>query len=287
MWNNRGMAIVFSEVLRRTYRRMAEDELLNHAAQVAFYFTFSLFPLLLFLTTVFGLVMNQDAALRSELFAYLQKVMPSAAFGLLQSTITEVASEWSGGKLTVGLLIALWSASAGVDSLRVSLNASYGIKETRSLLHVKVNSILLTLLLGVLLVLTMSLIFYGSELLHWLIPGLGETLTSALSYAILLTSLLLGFAIVYNAVPNHPTFPWQWFSPGAFTGIALWLLFSYGFRLYLSFFDRYARTYGSLGAVIILLLWLYLTATVVLVGGTINAVVRDLRKENDLSSNKV
>lgn len=271
------MAIEFREVLRRTYRKMSEEELLNHAAQVAFYFTFSLFPLLLFLTTVFGLVMNQDENLRSELFTYLRKVMPQSAFQILQTTINEVASEWSGGKLTLGLLVALWSASSGVDSLRVSLNASYGIKETRSIFRVKLNSIGLTLVLGLLLVVTMSLLFYGTELLQWMLPGIGGGVIVALSYAIILIALLLGFAIVYNAVPNHPTFPWQWFSPGAFTAIVLWLLFSFGFRFYLSFFDRYARTYGSLGAVIILLLWLYLTATVILVGGVINGVIRDMR----------
>lgn len=271
------MAIEFKEVLRRTYRKMSDDELLNHAAQVAFYFTFSLFPLLLFLTTVFGLAMNQDEVLRAELFAYLQKVMPPSAFGVVRSTVEEVASEWSGGTLTVGLLVALWSASAGVDSLRVSLNAGYGIKETRSIYRVKVNSIMLTLALGLLLVVTMSLLFYGSELVQWLLPGLGGSLTGIVSYAVIFVSLILGFAIVYNAIPNHPSFHWQWFSPGAFTAIGLWLLFSFGFRLYLSYFDRYAKTYGSLGAVIILLLWLYLTATVVLVGGVINGVVRDLR----------
>lgn len=270
------MAPMLSKVVAQTYIRIDREEILNHAAQVAFYFTFSLFPLLLFLTTVFGVVMNQDAALRTELFSYLEKVMPSAAFGIVRSTIEETATAWSGGKLTLGLLVALWSASAGIDSLRVSLNASYGIRETRSFYHVRLNSIGLTLALGLLLVLTMSLIFYGSELLAWLVPGIPQILVPTLSYMVIFASLLLGFAIVYNAVPNHPTVSWKWFSPGAFTGIALWLAFSYGFRVYLTFFDRFAKTYGSLGAVIILLLWLYLTALVILVGGVINAVVRDL-----------
>lgn len=268
-----------TEVLKRTYGKIVNDELLSHAAQVAFYFTFSLFPLLLFLTTVFGLVMNKDAVLKTELFTYLEKVMPHSAFGLLRSTIDEVATEWSGGTLTAGLLIALWSASAGMDSLRVTLNASYGIKETRSFFHTKLNSILLTLALGTLLVVTMSLIFYGSGVLHWILPGLPSALTSILSYALIISALLLGFALVYNVVPNHPTFHWQWFSHGAFLAISLWLAISYGFRLYLAFFDRYARTYGSLGAVIILMLWFYLTAVVVLIGGAVNSVIRDLRTE--------
>lgn len=267
-------------VIRRTYGKTLEDELLNHAAQVAFYFTFSLFPLLLFLTTVFGLLIDRDAVLKMELFTYLQKVMPQSAFELVRSTIDEVAAQWSGGTLTLSLLVALWSASAGVDSLRVSLNASYGIKETRSFYRTKFDAIALTLALGTLLVLTMALVFYGTELLSWLIPGLSLPLTRILSYAIIASALLLGFAIVYNAVPNHPTFRWQWFSHGAFVAIAMWLIASYGFRLYLGYFDRYAKTYGSLGAVIVLLLWLYLTAVVVLVGGAVNAVIRDLREDS-------
>jgi len=83
---------------------------------------------------------------------------------------------------------------------------------------------------------------------------------------------LLAFALLYNFAPNHDPFKWKWITPGAVIGVILWILFSFGFRLYLRYFDSYAATYGSLGAMIILLLWLYLTALVILIGGAINAI---------------
>ena len=265
----------FRTILRNTVDTIWEDEVFAHAAQVAFFFTFALFPLLLFLTSLFGLIIQEGDTLRTQLFGYLGQVMPASAFGLVKVWIDEVATASSGGKLTFGLAVAIWSASAGIDNLRVSLNAVYGIKETRSWFHTRALSIALTVALGLLVALTLILIFYGTELVTWLIPGLPDRLQLIASYAVILAALLLAFSVVFNLVPNHPTPKWQWLSPGAFTGIVLWLLFSGGFRLYLKYFDMYARTYGSLGAMIILLLWLYLTAIVILVGGVINKVVRD------------
>lgn len=270
----------FRVILRRTFESIRRDEVLNHAAQVAFFFTFALFPLLLFLTSLFGLILHEDSSVRTQLLGYLAKVMPASAFGLVETWIDEVAQGSSGGKLTFGLVVALWSASSGLDNLRVSLNAVYGIKETRSWLHTRALSVVLTVSLGFLVASTLMLVFYGTEVLNWLLPGLPAELTGAVSYSVVLLALLFAFAVVFNLVPDHPTRTWAWFSPGAFTGIFLWLSFSAGFRIYLGFFDTYARTYGSLGAVIILLLWLYLTAVVVLVGAVINRVVIDLRAEN-------
>lgn len=277
------MAANFTTVFWRSYKSLWDDEVFTHAAQVAFFFTFALFPLLLFLTSVFGMVLHGGEELKARLFAYLGQIMPGSAFTLVTTWIDEVAIASSGEKLTFGLVLAVWSASAGIDNLRTSLNAVYGIKETRSWLQTRALSIVLTLALSLLVALTLLLIFYGTELVQWLFPILPQGLTTFVSYPIILVALLVAFAIVFNLVPNHPTPTWQWFTPGAFTGILLWLIFSGGFKVYLTYFDTYARTYGSLGAVIILLLWLYLTAIVVLVGGVINKVVADLRDQDSSS----
>jgi membrane protein len=261
----------------RTVRDCWTDDVFAHAAQVAFYFTLALFPLLLFLTSVFGLVIQEGDALRTSLFEYLGRVMPPTAFGVVGTWIDEVVSASSTGKLTFGLLVTLWSGSAGLDSLRTSLNAVYRIRETRPWILTRALSVALTVGLGAIAAVALLLIFYGHELAEWLLPWLPQQMKLAASYSVILVSLLLGFAVVYNLVPNHPTRRWQWFSPGAFIGIVLWLGLSILFRLYLGYFDMYARIYGSLGAVIVLLFWLYLNAVVVLVGGVVNKVVNDIR----------
>ena len=116
----------------RLYEKSNDDDITGNAAQVAFYFSFALFPLLLFFLTVFGMVLSNAEELRAELFSYLSQVMPFSAFELVRTTLEEVAANSSGGKLTIGVLITLYSASAGIDNLRTALNEVYNLKETRS-----------------------------------------------------------------------------------------------------------------------------------------------------------
>jgi membrane protein len=262
----------FKNFFTRLYKKINDDDILGNAAQVAFYFSFSLFPLLLFLTSLFGIILNRAEDMRGELFLYLQQVMPVSAFELVRTTLDEVSQNTSGGKLTIGLLITLYSASAGVDNLRGALNEVYNLKETRSWWKTKLTAVLLTLGIGALFFIAVAAIFYGEQLLAYVLPIESPFILNAIEWLVALFVLLLTFALVYNFAPNHSPFQWKWISPGAIISIVLWLILSYGFKLYLQYFDTYAKTYGSLGAVIILLLWLYLTALVILIGGAINAI---------------
>lgn len=257
-----------------------EEDLTGTAAQVAFYFAFALFPLLLFLISLFGLVLESADDLRSEMFFYLQQVMPASAFQLVQDTIKEVTESSTGGKLTLGILAALYSASAGIDSIRNGLNSVYNLTETRPWWKTKLSSVLLTLALGVLVTITLGIIFYGGKLLStvlgWVsLPVSSPVILGILSGIIVIIALVSIFAFLYNWLPNHKESKWVWVTPGAIVSIILWVLFSYGFSLYLSYFNTYDKTYGSLGAVIILMLWLLLTALVILIGGAINAVMQE------------
>lgn len=256
----------------RLYRKIDDDDITGNAAQVAFYFSFSLFPLLLFLLTLFGFLLTNAEKLRANLFSYLQQVMPVSAFELVNTTLTEVASNSSGGKLTIGILITIWSASAGIDNLRGALNRVYNLKETRSWWFTKLLAILLTLGIGILILVALSFIFYGEQLIAYLLPIETGFILKTLEWLTILTVLLLTFALVYNFTPNHSPLKWKWITPGAVIGLFSWLLVSFIFRIYLHYFNSYAKTYGSLGAVIILLLWLYLTALVILIGGAVNAI---------------
>ncbi|HVE57587.1 MAG TPA: YihY/virulence factor BrkB family protein [Pyrinomonadaceae bacterium] len=262
----------YKDFFKRLYAKISDDDILGNAAQVAFYFTFALFPLLLFLMTLLGLILSSKENLQAELFQYLQQVMPASAFTLVRTTLEEVTKESSGGTLTVGVLITLWAAAAGIDNLRGALNEVYNLMETRSWWKTKLLAVLLTLGIGILVLIALSFIFYGTPLLALILPIDSPFILKILGWLIILLVLILAFALIYNFTPNHDPFEWKWISPGAISAIVLWILFSVGFQIYLHFFDSYAKTYGSLGAVIILLLWLYLTALVILIGGAINAI---------------
>jgi membrane protein len=260
-------------IFDRLRQKMNDDDILGNAAQVAFYFSFALFPLLLFLVTLIGIILSDDDHLREELFAILGQVMPASAFELVRSTITEVTSSASSGKLTLGIFLTLWSASAGVDNMRGTLNEVYNLKETRSWFVAKATSLALTVGLGILILGTLVVVVYGSQFLASVLPIESPYVLEGFELLFVLAMLLLAFALLYNFAPNHSPLQWKWITPGAVIGVLLWIVLSTAFRIYLYYFDSYAATYGSLGAMIILLLWLYLTALVILIGGAINAIM--------------
>ncbi len=269
------------EFLYRIYdKAFNEEDLLSSAAQVAFFFVFALFPLLLFLVSLFGIVLESAEDMRMELFFYLRQVLPGSAIDLVQKTIAEVTENSSGGKLTLGILVALYSASAGIDSIRIGLNGVYNLTETRPWWKTKLLSIFLTFILAILITIALGIIFYGGKFLTFVLDWINLPITSPLFLGFLqtvtvLVVLVLTFALLYNYLPKHKKPSWVWVTPGATLGIVLWLALSYAFRLYLGYFNTYDKTYGSLGALIILMLWLYLTALVILLGGSINAVLQE------------
>ncbi len=271
----------FKNFFKLLYAKYLEEDILSSAAQVAFYFTFALFPLLLFLLSLLGMVLGSAEDLRNELFYYLRQVMPYSAYELVQTTIQQVTENSSGGKLTIGFFIALWSASAGIDSIRIALNSVFNLNETRSWWHTKLISLLQTLAIAILASTALGFVFYGWKFASLALKTLNLPIPSPIILVIIqiisvLILLMLVFALIYNFSPNYKANKWVWVTPGAATGIILWVFLSEGFRLYLHFFDSYNKTYGSLGAVIILLLWLYLTALVILVGGLMNATLQEM-----------
>lgn len=266
------------------YRKSFEADIFNRAAQVAFYFSFSLFPLLFFLISLFGLVLETTTDLKNELFAYLRQLLPYTAFDLVRKTVEEIVESSSGGKLTLGLLITLWSASAGVDCIRSALNAIYGLRETRSWWKTKVQSIALTLVVIFLVAIVLGIVFYGWQLFQVALAGIGLQVSSpfvlvGIQWLSIFLFMLFACEIIYNWVPDFKEFRWLWITPGSIVAIILWIVLTSGFRLYLEYFNTYNKTYGSLGAVIILMLWLYLTAVALMIGGLINAVLRDIPAE--------
>ncbi len=282
------MKNVLKTILYKLYEKTIADDIFSSTAQVAFYFSFSIFPLLLFSVSLFGIFLDLDTngEFKLNLFSYLQQIMPFSAYELVKKTVEEVSQNSSGGKVTLGLLVALWSASAGFDTLRISLNRVYKFKETRAWWKTRLLSIVFTIILTLLISFTLSLVFYGSRLLRNAgLPESSPFFTDFVQWIIVLGVLLFVFELLYNVLPDRKPYKWFWITPGAVVGIILWLLLSNGLKTYLQYYNNYDRIYGSIGAVIVLMLWLYLTAMVILIGGMINAILREMKEERKKVAN--
>lgn len=284
LWNLSGLTI--SELAKRIWNQINEDDIFGRAAQLSYYFLLALFPLLLFLMTLLGYFADSSSQLRSNLLGYLGTVMPYSAVQLVQTTLTEISAAKGGGKLSFGLLAALWAASNGMSAITETLNIAYEVKDRRPWWKVRLVSIGLTLLLALLIISALVLVLYGERIAEFLVrlAGLGTMVAVVwkfVQWPIVLASLLLAFASIYYFAPDlrEPDKRWQWITPGSVVAILLWLLVSLAFRLYLHFFDSYSATYGSLGALIILMLWFYLTGIAILVGGEINSELQFAAKE--------
>lgn len=263
------------------YYKILDTDVFNRAAQCGFYFSFAFFPLLFFLISLFGLVLVSTEGLKRELFVYLHEIMPISAFDLVQKTLAEIIDNSSGGKLTLGLVVTLWSASAGIDSLRSALNSVYQLREGRSWWHTKLQSLVLTLLFIILVAVVIAAVGYGWQLVQLGLAYIGFEVTSpwvlvTIQWVTILIVMLFVTEVVFSWVPCFDKFQWVWISPGAIVAMVLWVILTSGFRLYLQYFNTYDKAYGSLGAVIILMLWMYLTAMAVLIGGAINSVLNKM-----------
>jgi membrane protein len=268
----------WKELAKRVWKEVQADEVFGRAAELSYYFLLALFPFLIFLTSIIGFVLGSGSGTRQKLFDYLAQVMPPSAYQLISSTMTEVSTASSGGKISFGIIAALWAASNGMSAITTSLNVAYDLKDSRPWWKQRLTAIGLTIALSILIILSLLLVVTGSGIADWLAStfGLGSTFPlvwKTLQWPVVLGCMILAFALIYYFAPDFREQAWQWLTPGAAIGVVLWLLVSIGFRVYLHYFDSYSATYGSLGAVIILMLWLYFTGVAVLVGGEINSEI--------------
>lgn len=282
MWKLGGLT--WKELGRRVWRQINEDDVFGRAAQLSYFFLLALFPLLLFLTTLLGYFAEAGTELRNNLLLYLSAVVPTSASDLIYTTVDEISKSAGGGKLSFGIFATLWAASNGMGAISESLNAAYNVKETRQWWKARLVSILLTIALAVLIITALTLMLYGSEIAEKIATsfGLGNVFTLTWKIAqwpIVLAFVLFAFSLIYYFAPDLHDQDWKWVTPGSVIGVGLWLLVSFGFRTYLKFFDSYSGTYGSLGAVIILMLWFYLTGAAILIGGEINSEIENAAAE--------
>lgn len=271
-----GQAVNFTKAV---VRRIGAHEVSTRSAALSYYFLLALFPLLLFLVSLLSLFAEHDPHLGENIVSALGSMAPGSATQLLNHVITETfTSKHDALKLAVGLVGAFWAASGGISAIMEALNVIYDTKETRPWWKQKFVVLALTLAIAVLAIVALLLALAGGKIGGALSSqmAMGEIFRWAwriLQWPVSFAAMLLAFSLLYYFAPNRKQRDWQWISPGSLAGVIMWILASIGFRIYLHYFNHYSATYGSLGAVIVLLLWLYITGFAILIGGEVNRVI--------------
>jgi membrane protein len=260
--------------------KIGGDELSTRSASLSYYFLLALFPMFLFLVSLIGVFAGPGSQVRETIVTALGRLAPGSASELVHSVVDQTFKSSSGIKLAAGILGALWAASGGMSAIVTSLNVIYRTNETRPWWKQKLIIVGLTLALALLIIVAMVLVLYGGKIGRLIAAhvGLGDAFRLAwriLQWPVTLVAMFLSYSIIYYFAPDLEERKWYWVTPGAVAGVTLWLVASVGFRIYLHFFNSYSATYGSLGAVVILMLWLYITGLAILIGGEVNFVIEN------------
>lgn len=258
---------------KELYARIRDDDVPALGAEFAYHLLLAMFPFLLFLATLATYApLSTDEALRD-----LTAVVPGAALDVVEKTLWEISSGKRGNILSLSMLVSIWLASSGFAALARGLNKAYGVAETRGIVRIRALSLLFVPLIAFGILLEAVAVVFGNVLLYEVSealrfsPALIEFL-HALRFTLPLFMLIIIFTLLYSVIPNR-RIPLRKALPGAVFASAAWALSSLGFSYYVNRFANYAKTYGSLGGVMILLVWLYLTSVVLLIGCEINAAL--------------
>lgn len=249
-----------------------EDNVPLLAAAQAYYYILSIFPLLIFALTILPLLnLNPNSVV-----SFIGTVAPSDTASLFEENITTLVQEPRGILFVVSLLGALWSASNGINAFIKSSNEAYDVEESRSFIKVRLIAIALTICMILTIVVALVLPIFGNVLISMIssvlgLPAQTEILFQVLRWVIAVTVMTLMLLLLYRFAPNK-TLKWKEILVGSLTAAFLWQIVSLGFSFYVSNFGNYSATYGSLGGVIILLLWFFLTGLVLMIGAELNVI---------------
>jgi membrane protein len=237
------------ELLKRSLRAFTKDDMPTYAAALSYSALFALFPFLIFLISLLGFLHIPNFF--DWLLEQAQSAMPADSFSLVENVIREIQGKSHGGLLSIGILIAIWSASSGIRSVMNAMNVVFGVDETRPAPKRYVLSVLYTLGLAALLIASAVLMLIGPRAIKWIADqaGLGTqfvTLWTWLRWPVLILLLMVVAALIYHVAPNVDQ-PFALITPGAVVAVIIWVLASVGFSLYVSNFSNYSSTYGSLG----------------------------------------
>lgn len=268
---------------------IADDNIFNGAAALAFFLTLSIFPAMIFLMAVLPYLPVQQ--IDRAIMDLLRQALPGDAATLFADVVEEVTRERRGGLLSFGFVAALWAASSGMYAIMQQLNITYHVKEARSFVRARGVALGLTVLFGVLVLGAFSLIVTGGAIQDWIGDRFGTSDVLLAAFAVfrwlmIVLALLLAFALIYYLAPNVEQ-KFAFITPGSVIATVLLLFASLGFSLYATRFGDYDATYGSIGAVILLMLWLYIAGLVILVGSEINVLVEHYSPEGKVKGERV
>lgn len=264
-----------SGFMKELITRIKKVDVTGLGSQLAFFFLLALFPLLIFMFTLLP-YLDLD---QSQIFLFIREYAPASVATLIEDTIGEVLNNRNGGLLSIGALATVWSASKGMNALTKALNRSYFTEESRSFIVARGMSVVFTIMLIAVLVVALVLPVFGEQIgtLAFSYFGLEEgflKIWNNLRWGIPPILIFVVFSLIYWVVPNLKIRLTS-VVPGAAVATIGWILTSLGFSFYVSNYGSYTNTYGSIGAIIVLMMWLYLSAIILMVGGQINAVVSE------------
>ncbi len=261
-----------AELARQVLEKAFVHNVFGLAGQLAFFFLLAIFPFLLLLATLLPYLTDPDAL--ESLMAMLRPVVPPRSWTLVQGNVHTLLIEKREGLLSLSAVALSWSSSSGFVAVMEGLNVAYGVRETRPFWKVRLMAIGFTLVLGLMLTISIVLLVFGERLSilaeqHLAFPMIFWWI---LRWVAGLAFLILALDIVYHVAPNvrHRL---RWLSSGAVAAALAWVVMSLGLRLYIPRFTRYEATYGALTAVISMMLWFYLSSTILLVGGELNSTL--------------
>lgn len=273
------MGLLSTRGLVLLWKRVQEDDVVGLAAQLAYFFLLSLFPLLIFLVTLLPyLPITQE-----EMLGVVADFAPGQTMSFIETTLDEIMSHQNKTLLSFGIIATIWSASNGMNAIIRALNKSYNVKESRSFIVARGMSILFTVAMILVFIIALLLPVFGKQIGVYLFTELGLTsqfiaFWNMLRWLFSALIIFVVFLVLYWIAPNKK-FKCIDATPGAIFATVGWLLVSYGFSYYVSNFGNYSAMYGSIGAVIVLMIWFYLSGIIIILGGEINALSSYLKDE--------
>src|SRR6478736_4272978 len=272
----------FKAFLKRLYEEYENDAVADSAAALAYYFVFALFPFLFFLTTLTAFIPYARRSV-DTILARAHAILPEQAVGLIDTHLRELVEKPRPKLLTLGLIATLYSASRGVDALRKTLNLAYDVKESRKWWHTELVAFGMTIGGALLVLVAVAAITAGGSAGFWLAEKVGIAHTYVivwrwLRWPVTALAIMLCAALAYYLLPDVKQ-KFKFITPGSVVGTIVWLLGTWGFAVYAGNFGSYNVTYGSIGGVIVLLTWFYISGFIFLMGGEMNAIIEHASPE--------
>jgi membrane protein len=267
--------ITWPQVVKRTLKEIRDDNCFGLAAQLAFYFLLAVFPALIFFVALTGFVPVENAL--NTLLAGLGTVAPQGFVRLLRVQLAQLAAGTHTSALTLGIIGAIWSSSAGMAAIIDALNRAYDVTEWRPWWRRRLLAVFLTVALVLFIIVALTLFLVGPALAFRLASWFGfrsaiALLWTMLRWPVILFCIVFTLNLVYHYAPNRPS-RWVWVTPGSLLATALWIIVSVAFKAYVTNFGNYTATYGAIGGAIVAMLWFYVSSVAILIGAELNGVI--------------